>query len=39
MGYDLNLNYDGMSSFGQNRIRVRVDTRHDVGYTSNLNLS
>ena len=39
MGYNLNLNGDKINRFGPKSNPNRVDTWHDVGHTSNLNLS
>ena len=39
MGYNFNLNGDEINCFGQESDRTRVDTWHDMGRISNLNLS
>ena len=39
MGYNFNLNGDEINRFGQESDRTRVDTWHDMGHISNLNLS
>ena len=39
MGYNLNLNGDEINPFRLESTQTRVDTWHDMGHTSNLNLS